>query len=352
MAASKPRHACWSAVVVLLVVGLDLVRADEPGDGWRALFNGHDLAGWDTWLGRANGQKEVIGLNSDPRRVYRVVEEDGQPAIRISGEIFGALTSKEEFGDCHLRLEFKWGHKRWPPRENAVRDSGLLYRCVGPHGAHDGFWMRSLEFQIQEHDTGDFYSVAEAVVDVEGRLQGPKGSVVYHKGGKKFTVPAKEVGGRIIKNGDYEKPTGLWNTLDLLTVGTTSVHMVNGRVNMVLTNARQRVGGREEPLTRGKIQLQSEGGGGVLPEHHGPAAGADPGGVPALGPARFFLGQESDPVMPEAAGLESCPTGHREVLHGQWAEAEHSCRRARAAAPRARRAARLRLPWRSGDADL
>ncbi len=36
-------------------------------------------------------------------------------------------------------------------------------------------------------------------------------------------------------------------------------HVVNGKVNMRLFNSRQIVDGKEIPLTKGKIQLQSEG---------------------------------------------------------------------------------------------
>jgi hypothetical protein len=226
--------------------------------GWIGLWNGKDLRGWDTWLGRPYKEKEIVGLNKDPRKVYTVVEEDGKPAIRISGEIFGALTSKKEFENYHLKLEFKWGEKRWPPREKAVRDSGLLYHCVGPHGAAGTFWMQSQELQIQEHDCGDYWSVADGIVDVEG-FRG-KGPLVYKKGGRKYTVPSEDSGGpRIVKSPDNEKPTGQWNTIELVTVGGTSVHIVNGKVVMVLTNSRRRVEGKEVPLTRGKIQIQSEG---------------------------------------------------------------------------------------------
>jgi hypothetical protein len=189
-----------------------------------------------------------------------VVEVDGKPAIRISGEIFGALTSKKDFQNYHLKLEFKWGEKRWPPREKAVRDSGLLYHCVGPHGAAGTFWMRSQECQIQEHDCGDYWSVDGAIVDVEGERMDGKGPVIYKKGGMKYTVPSKESGGpRIVKNPDNERPTGEWNTIEVLCVGGTSVHVVNGKVNMVLTNSRQIVNEKEVPLVVGKIQLQSEG---------------------------------------------------------------------------------------------
>jgi hypothetical protein len=240
------------AVAVVPAVGLQ-AGAGEKGKEWVSLFNGKDLDGWDTWLGRPHGGKEVVGLNKDPNKVYTVVEVDGQPAIRISGEIFGALTSKKEFGDYHLKLEFKWGQKKWPPREKAVRDSGLLYHCVGPHGAAGTFWMRSQECQIQENDCGDYYSVAGGIVDVEAEKKG--GGLVYKKGGEKFTG----VKGRIIRSKNHERPTGEWNTIEVLCLGGTCVHAVNGKTNMVMTNSRHVVKGKEAPLTRGKLQLQSEG---------------------------------------------------------------------------------------------
>ena len=258
----RTQRLLLACVPALLAAALALpLAAGAKGQAakWLALFNGKDLEGWDTWLGRPYKGKEAIGLNKDPDKVYTVVEVDGKPAIRISGQVFGALTSKEEYGNYHLKLEFKWGQKKWPPREKDVRDSGLLYHCVGAHGAAGTFWMRSQECQIQEHDCGDYWSVAGAIVDVEGERQGGKGPVIYKKGGMKYTVPSKGIGNRIIKSPDNEHPTGEWNTIELLTVGGTSVHVVNGKVNMVLTNSRQVVGGKEVPLTRGKIQIQSEG---------------------------------------------------------------------------------------------
>ncbi|MCI0641874.1 MAG: DUF1080 domain-containing protein [Gemmataceae bacterium] len=247
-------------ILALSLFGLSSTSLDAGGKGdWFSLFNGKNLDGWDTWLGRPNKEKEVVGLNKDPKNVYTIVEVDGRPAIRISGEMFGALTTKYEFENYHLKLEFKWGEKRWPPRETAVRDSGLLYHCVGPQGAAGSFWMRSQECQIQEKDCGDYWSVAGAIVDVEGTRK-DKGPVYYKKGGQKLTVPSKDSGGpRIVKHPDNEKPTGQWNTIELLTVGGTSVHVVNGTVNMILTNSRHLVDGKESPLTKGKIQIQSEG---------------------------------------------------------------------------------------------
>jgi hypothetical protein len=242
-----------TALAAALLAACAGLPAAEGEAGWRPLFNGKDLAGWDTYLGPPHGEKKPLGLNHDPRKVFTVVTADGKPAIRISGEVFGALTTRGAFEDFHVKLEFKWGKKKWPPRRADVRDSGLLYHCVGPHGAGSGFWMKSLECQIQEGDCGDFWSVAGVLVDVTAERT--KEGLVYKKGGKLF----KGVTERIIKDADHEKKSGAWNTIEVLSAGGTSVHVINGKVNMILTKARHKVKGKEVPLTRGKLQLQSEG---------------------------------------------------------------------------------------------
>ena len=243
-----------------------LARAAGLQEPWTALFNGRDLTGWDTWLGKLlPGQRgnspaefaEPVGLNKDPRGVFSVVDVDGAPAVRISGETYGGLITRDEYENYHLRFEFKWGEKKWPPREQAVRDSGCCYHSVGPHDASYGFWMKSFEFQIQEGDCGDFYSLAGVIVDAEAVPQSPdnpKSDLVYKKGSPRIVGTTK----RIIREPGNERPTGAWNSMELYCLGQTSVHVVNGRVNMVLTGLRHRVDGREVPLTKGRIQFQSE----------------------------------------------------------------------------------------------
>jgi len=254
---------------------LALIAAGAPAQDekdWKPLFNGKDLGGWETWLGKPHKAIEVpglarngdgeyagpIGLDRDPKGVFTVVEIDGKPAVRISGEIWGALTTKDDHENYHFKADFKWGSKKWPPREERPRDSGLLYHATGPHGAGGSYWMRSFECQIQEKDCGDFWSVDRVLVDVEAeplKAGDPKGAWVYKKG-------APPLGGttrRILKLADAEKPSGEWNTVELYCSGGTSVHVVNGRAVMVLRGLRHRVDGREAPLTKGRLQLQSEG---------------------------------------------------------------------------------------------
>jgi hypothetical protein len=256
-------------VVETVLVGsvaapLSIAKSDDSG--WESLFNGRDLSGWETNLGVPVGESRSIGRGRDPRQVFQVVEVDGEPAIRISGEILGGLATLAEFGNFHLELEFKWGEKRFAPRADLPRDSGLLYHGAGGYNEHTG-WLESLEFGILEGgETGDFWSVPgehgiRVQVDVEGedippdRRRYPDESIKHRPGGKKY---AGTTAG-ILNSDDNEKPRGHWNKLDLFCLGQTSVHVVNGTVNLVLTGARRRVDGRDEPLARGRLQLQSEG---------------------------------------------------------------------------------------------
>lgn len=231
--------------------------------GWQSLFNGKDFTGWETYLDRPytkddQPKEEALGLNNDPNHVFSVVQEDGKPALRVSGETFGGINTLADFANYHLRLEFKWGTKKWPPKLDRPRDSGLLYHSVGPHGT-PMLWMESLEFQIQEGDTGDYWGVMNVLADITAQ-KNEKGNYVYRPGVTPVTFQDKTPIGRwCIKNPDSEKPSGQWNVLDLYCLGGTCVHMLNGTVNMTVTNTRHLVDGQAVPLTKGKIQLQSEG---------------------------------------------------------------------------------------------
>ena len=221
---------------------------------WIPLFNGKDLAGWDTWLGKPHRLINVPGLVRNEQGDYTSpVGLNSDP----SGEIYGGVITAEAYENYHLRFEFKWGEKRWPPREQAVRDTGCCYHSIGPHDASYGFWMKSFEFQIQEGDCGDFYSLAGVIVDAQAVVRNPlnpKSDLVFVRGASRVVGATR----RIIKDADAEKPHGEWNTLELYCLGQTSVHVVNGRTNMVLTGLRHLVDGSEAPLTKGRIQFQSE----------------------------------------------------------------------------------------------
>lgn len=257
-------------------LGLGEVGADEFAKhvlatretGWRSLFT-KDLSGWEVFIGvphktitipgrppttSENGRSgEPLGLGNDPLGVFRMGEEDGQPVLHVSGHIYGGLSTTEEFSNYHLRWQFRWGHRKWEPRLDDKRDSGVLFHCVPPHGAFWNVWMRSLECQVQEGDCGDFIPLAGAAADL--RIPAD-----HRKGRPRFDPSGVLTSGIDYARhaGSTEKPHGEWNTMEIYAVGDRAVFIVNGAPNMAICETRQKDGEKWKPLTRGRIQIQSE----------------------------------------------------------------------------------------------
>ena len=252
----------------LLLMGLLLfntLNLTAQKNGWITLFNGENLNGWDTYLGPSldNSGKKLsdipVGLNKDPKKVFTVIEQGGEKVIRISGEDWGGIATKNEFSNFHLHLMFKWGTLTWGQKKNKKKDSGLLYFATGPDGADYGAWMRSQEFQIEEGNCGDYWGVAGGMQDIPA-VKKTDSTYTYDANGSLQTFSAtSKIGRHCIKQGDAENTSGEWNTLDLYCHGDTSVHVINGKVMMVLYHSSQLDNGQVLPLVKGKIQIQSEG---------------------------------------------------------------------------------------------
>ncbi len=260
--------------VLLAMVAASWLPAAEST--WRPLWNGKDLTGWDTWLAKPHASvalpdepkddkgnyTQPIGTNRDPLGVFKVETVDGQPAIHISGQVFGGITTKEEFSNYHLKLQFKWGDKKWAPREKDAtqRDSGLLYHVHSAWNFNGKTWPRSPELQIQERDCGDLFAIG-CQMTVSARHPDPTKRLFYYdpKGEPTDFLEQPPVGNRCIRLEDREKPHGEWNTIELVCVGDESIHIVNGTVVMRLKKATRLDGAAPATLTAGKILLQSEG---------------------------------------------------------------------------------------------
>jgi hypothetical protein len=245
---------------------------------WTSLWNGKDLDGWTTWMRQPEPTSEVPGLKKDtdgkymepigsgrdPLKVFTVAPDvDGQAAIRISGEVFGELRTKRSFKDYHLKLQFKWGEKKWAPRDRpeTPRDSGLLYHVHAEPGAEGRVWARSVELQIQEHDVGDLYAVGSTVA-VRSKVRPKTQPALYDydpTGEWMFFTQSHGSPGRVVKQPDNEKPTGEWNTVELVCFRDDYIHIVNGKVVMRLHGAMRIDTPRLAPVASGPIILQSEG---------------------------------------------------------------------------------------------
>ena len=202
---------------ILLIVLFVLGYVNTYSQKTQPLFNGKNLNGWYSFI-------KNRGKNNDSAGVFSV--KDG--LLHITGQEFGYLVTEQKFTNFHLVVEFKWGEKKYPPRENQVRDNGILYYVVDS----DMVWPRSIECQIQEGDCGDFWLIDSVTVVIDGaRTQATKNT-------------------RIAKKKDNEKPTGEWNRLEIVAKDGRCTHIMNGEVVNEGTDAS---------LRSGRILIQSEG---------------------------------------------------------------------------------------------
>ncbi|HWQ56343.1 MAG TPA: DUF1080 domain-containing protein [Bryobacteraceae bacterium] len=233
--------------MVFRLVGLLCCALAAAGEeGWTPLFNGRDLSGWYTFL-------PSTGKNNDPKRVFKVANgmiHILDVPVTSEKQEFGYMATEREYSNCRIRLQYKWGTKRFAPRATEKRDSGILYFFVGP----DKVWPRSVECQIQEGDTGDFWLVdGTAVTTTVGVPENP----TYAEKG----VPHTQKNGRIIKSAEYEYP-GDWNTVEVVLDGDHVTHIVNGKVNnrgWKFLQPDPAGSGEMVPLNKGRLLLQAEG---------------------------------------------------------------------------------------------
>jgi hypothetical protein len=253
-----------SAVLVLLLPTPAAAQAPDVIH----LFDGKDFRQhFYTWL--------VDDRKNDPDRVFTVVDNvDGAPAIRISGQKYGGITTHEEYETYRLVVEFRWGTITWGNRKDRARDSGILLHCQGPDGntgrTFNGPWMRSIETQIIEGGVGDFLLVPGTGTD--GSRLWPEMTATASQDRDQEWVYDPKGKPRVFRNGDrinwygrdpdwadrlgyrgareVEKPAGEWNTLEVIVTRDMITNVLNGTVVNI---------GTDPTYTKGKIIIQSEG---------------------------------------------------------------------------------------------
>jgi len=266
------RNAVFALIFIAVNVSADKPKAGK--DGWIYLFD-KDMSKWTTYLGiprpetmvtgiPKDGQgnyTQAVGFDKDERKVFTTNIVDGEPVLHVTGEIYGSVHTKQEFENYHLVVQFKWGTQKWPPRLTEPLDTGILYHVIGGHGVdYWKAWALSQEFQIMEHNTGDWWQIAGSQIDIRCEKVANETVPVYNPKAPLLSYGPGGVGITCMRGKDAEKPKGEWNTLELITFGDKSLHIVNGQVVMALSNSRYTKDDMVTPLTKGKILLQSEAG--------------------------------------------------------------------------------------------
>lgn len=213
------------------------------------LFNGKDLTHFYHYTRESKLE--------DPNRVFTV----NNGLLRISGQEWGGITTKDVYRDYRLIVEWKWGLKTWNEREKRARDSGILIHGHGPDGGYNSIWLESFESQIIEGGSGDILVVAKTtpmsascLCNIEGKEMyfNPKGTVMTRTSGRidwygrardwkdEFAFRGKE---------EVEKPVGQWNRQEVIAAGDRMVNLLNGKLVSAAFDLSH---------TQGKIQVQSE----------------------------------------------------------------------------------------------
>jgi len=223
------------------------------------------LQQFESWL--------VDSHREDPLRVFSVVDQvDGAPAIRVSGERWGALITRGSYRDYRLVVELRWGLATWGERRDRARDSGVLVHAEGAPGNTradgNGPWMRSVEAQIIEGGVGDIILVAGFE---EGRRISPRLTALAGTDRDGEPVFDPKAGERVFESGrinwfgrdpdwedrlgfrgrqDVESPFGEWTRLEVVADGDRVSCLVNGKlVNAAFGSS----------FKGGRILIQSEG---------------------------------------------------------------------------------------------
>ena len=219
---------------------------------WRTLFNGKDLSGWTVTL-----DKHKPG--EDPDKLVQVRDgaihmyADTDPSKQVP---FGVITHADTFSRFHLTLEYRWREKRFAPRKEAIRDAGMLYHVQSA----ERIWPDSIEYQIQEGDTGDIVLLQRHATswrhpqpDLAPEGQGDA-ALLPENGG----VPIVSRKGFLYlgRFPEYDQLQG-WNQAEVIVHANESAeHRLNGHVRARLGDFRMPDGA---PLSSGKICLQLEG---------------------------------------------------------------------------------------------
>ena len=244
-----------TSLAIIAALALSGPDANPPADGWTPLFNGKDLTGWYTFL-----QKH--GKNSDPDRIITI--EDGaihlyKHATDASNVVMGYIGTEKEYDNYHLRFQYRWGEKKFEPRYKLKRDAGLYYHILGP----DAVWPKALQFQVEQTNVGDLITLygfqLDSTIDPKTRTEPMPTFLPLESGGQPTTMGGKGLAYQKHLAGDHEVDG--WNTAEIIAKGTTTTHILNGKVvnqgkAIRLIDSEKK--GEAVSISRGRIALEIE----------------------------------------------------------------------------------------------
>ncbi|MFC5049755.1 DUF1080 domain-containing protein [Rubritalea spongiae] len=231
-------------------------------EGFVALFDGETLEGWSSARSTGEGDFGPFSVNKEEKAIHVYAESEAN-----SKEKTDVLNTDKAYSHYILKLEYKWGEKRFAPRTDWDRDAGLLFHV---HGDLTKVWPLSLEMQIGESPgdkpngkraegrfhTGDLFVLGKDLrtdTPVTDKYEDPR-QVYYDESSEKVT------GKSVLARKGTEKPKGEWNEMEIQVHGSEkAVFILNGEVVLKTYNLTQKnEDGDTVPLEEGHIGFQAE----------------------------------------------------------------------------------------------
>jgi hypothetical protein len=229
---------------------LPAASPSAPPIAWKPLFDGHSLDGWTIFQQGVRNR----GAHAAVRIANGMLHFLGPEFDGPDSTAFGHIATTATYANYHLQAEFRWGQRRFAPRDLQRRNSGLLYHMAPDR---DRLYPVCVEFQIEEGDVGD-----AIMVNTRAR-QGPLlgGTPLWPNWfpGLPDAYHEPIVAGGIarqwhVHSGPYER-LDAWNTIDLFAFDDQAAQLVNGRIVNTLFAMIDRNG---HPLNCGRIALEFE----------------------------------------------------------------------------------------------
>ncbi len=193
---------------------------------------------------------EAKSMEEEREKVWKLV--DGK--LHVTGKGFGYIRTRQAYKNYHLVMDYKWGEKTWPPREDKTRDCGLLVHGHGEDGSLGNTWLSSVEAQLIEGGSGDILVLQGQTADGEliktrataETRKDRDGEFVWKAGGEPIVFPQdgktnqrinwrdrdpdwEDVKG-FLGEKDVENPLGEWNRLEVICDGDKIEIRLNGEV--------------------------------------------------------------------------------------------------------------------------
>lgn len=245
-------------LIISLLATLALGAAEPapaPAADFKPLFNGKDLTGFYTFLqkhGKNSDPDHVITIENNTIHLYKN-QKDGDNVV------MGYIGTEAEYGDYHLRFQFRWGEKKFEPRYKLKRDAGLYYHILGK----DAVWPQALQYQVEETNVADLLTLygfhVDTWLDPKTAQEKMPSFLPEQQGGKPYAMGSKGIAYQKHLAGDHELKG--WNTAEIIASGDTITHILNGKVMNQAKNVRlidPEKGGDAKPITRGRIAIEIE----------------------------------------------------------------------------------------------